>query len=158
MSRRAFLKGLAATPLAFALPARTRSDEPGGAGDVLARIDALELEVEARLGSLGGQNSAARTFATSVLHDHARHRLVRARVRQELGLSAPAAKAAPAPADASSLVALRRCQKSLVYAHVEGLPSFPSHHQVDALGHNMVDLARHLTVIELWTDQGRTRA
>src|SRR5579862_8387217 len=158
MSRRAFLKGLAATPLALALPMGARGDEPVEAGDILARIDALELEVEARLGSLGGQSSAARTFATSVLHDHARHRLVRARVRRELGLPAPLAKAPQTPADAASLPALRRCQKNLVYAHVEGLPSFPTHHQVNSLGHNMVDLARHLTVIELWTDQGRTRA
>jgi hypothetical protein len=126
------------------------------ASEVFAAIEAGEAAVSERLRALSEALASARPFATSVLRDHARHRATRARLRARLGLPA----AAPLPArgrDLLSLAALREAQESLVHVHAEGLPAIDDALAVDALARNMVDLARHLTVIDLWIEAEQSR-
>jgi hypothetical protein len=62
--------------------------------------------------------------------------------------SIPAATA-PSTVD---LAALREAQQALVHAHAEGMPALGDRFAVDVLTHHMVDLSRHLTVIDLWIE------
>jgi hypothetical protein len=93
---------------------------------------------------------------TSLLRDHERHRETRTRLRRRLGLPGGDAPRADAK-DLLSLAGLRMAQEALVHAHAEGLVAIPGEVAVDALARNMVDLSRHLTVIDLWieAEEGR---
>ncbi|MGE0455855.1 MAG: hypothetical protein AB7O37_19235 [Vicinamibacteria bacterium] len=125
------------------------------AGEVFEAIDAREAEVDARLAALAAALPAARAFAEAVARDHARHRQQRARWRSKLGLPA-ATPAAPSAVD-RDLAALRAAMQELVHAHAEGLPALGSERAVDALARQMVTLARHLAVVDLWLEAEQAR-
>lgn len=155
--RRAVLQGLAAAPLLALLPPGwARAADYANAADVFAAIDAGEGEVAQRLRALSQALASARPFATSVLRDHERHRATRARLRARLGLTAGVSGGAPAK-DLLSLGALRGAQEALVHVHAEGLPAVEDALVVDALARNLVDLARHLAVIDLWIEAEESR-
>ncbi len=125
-------------------------------GEVFTAIDALEAEVSQRLRALAEALPSARSFVTAVLRDHERHRATRSRLRTRLGLSSSAPLRAGA-LDLLSLGALRTAQEALVHAHAEGLPAIGDEIAVDALARQMVDLSRHLTVIDLWIEAEESR-
>ncbi len=127
-----------------------------GAAEVFATIDVLEAEVSQRLRALSEALPSARPFATSLLRDQERHRAGRARLRKRLGLPGADVPRKPA-ADPVSLGALRTAQEALVHAHAEGLPAIGDEIAVDALARAMVDLSRHLTVIDLWIEAEEAR-
>jgi hypothetical protein len=127
-----------------------------GPVEVLDAIDALEAEVSQRLRALSEALASTRPFVTSVLRDQERHREARARIRKRLGLPAGAFRPAAAD-DLVSLSALRTAQEALVYAHAEGLNALGDAIAVDTLARDMVDLSRHLTVIDLWIEAEESR-
>ena len=132
--------------------------EYASAADVFTAIDALESDVDARLRALASVLPSARAFSESLLRDHARHRERRASLRRRLKLPATSAPSpAAASADDTSLEALRASVEALVYAHAEGLPALGDAHAVDRMAHDMVDLSRHLTLVQLWIEQEENR-
>jgi hypothetical protein len=147
--RRAFLKA-AAWPLALSA-ADAGAVDYAGPQEVLAAIERLEDEVDARLSAVARAAPGAAKFAASVHRDRARHRERRAQVRRWLRLSTGAPAGAAAEADAS-LEGLRAAQQALVHAHAEGLPALGDRRAVDQLAADMVDLARQLAVIDLWLE------
>lgn len=152
--RRALLQAVLLTPLALAL--RTASAEAtdyASAAEVFEAIDRLEADAAARLRRLGRQSPAARAFTASALADHERHRRVRARHRARLRLGAATVATALVESEAASLAHLRAAQEALVYAHAEGFPALGDAFAVRDLMANMVDLARHLSVIDLWIER-----
>ncbi len=155
--RRRLLKTVALAPLALALPApRAEAADYVSAGQVFDAIDGFEAEAASRLRRVAKERGGARTFVQRALADHERHRAVRARHRRRLGLPAYALKSiseAPDP----SLDGLRAAQEALVYAHAEGFPALGDSLAVHDLMANMVDLARHLTVLDLWLEKEQAR-
>jgi len=150
-SRRALLRALAVAPALWLLrPRRASAKDYAGPAEVLSAIDALAADVAGRLSALAAALPAARALVASFLADHARHREVRAGVRRMLHLPV-ASSSSPSRGD-TSLEGLRTAQEALVYAHAEGLPALGSPAAVDALARNMIDLARHLTVLDLWIE------
>lgn len=154
-SRRSLLKAALLTPAA-ALAARTEATDYASAAQVFAAVDRLEADVESRMRALAAALPSARAFADSLLRDHARHRQRRAALRRRLKL-APASATSAASRDDTSLEALRAAVEALVYAHAEGLPALGDAHAVDVMAHHMVDLSRHLTVVQLWIEQEEAR-
>ena len=155
-SRRALLRGLVLAPLAWLARApRAEAKDYSGPAEVLDTIDAFEADVASRLTAVAAGLASARPLASSFLADHARHRGVRVMVRRRLRLAAPHAPAAVQPD--RSLDNLRSAQEALVYAHAEGLPALDDAPSVEALARNMVDLARHLAVIDLWLEAEAAR-
>jgi hypothetical protein len=61
-------------------------------------------------------------------------------------------RAAADAARSAPLAALREAQSALVYAHAEALPTLDDGVSVGLLLGDLVDLARHLTVIDLWIE------
>ena len=154
-SRRALLKSALLAPLA-AIASRADAVEYASAAEVLAAVDALEADVDARLRALAAAVPAARAFTESLLRDHARHRARRAGLRRRLKLPA-AAPAAVAPIEDVSLEALQKAAQALMFAHAEGLPALDDAFAVDSMAHDMVDLSRHLTIVDLWIEQEQAR-
>lgn len=156
-SRRAVLKaGALSTFAALVGPRRSDATDYADAKEVFDTVDRLEAEVDARLGAIAARLPSGRPLVSSLEADHRRHRTVRARLRGRLHLS-PASPAV-APATDAALDALRTAQEALVYAHAEGLPALGDAATVDAMAHNMIDLARHLAVIDLWMEMESSRA
>jgi hypothetical protein len=155
-SRRAFLKAGAAAPLALASAGGARSADDQAPAEVFEAIARLEADVDGRLAALERAMPAAAAFASSVRRDRARHRAERGRLRGRLGLSGDTPLPLPAGGDAS-LEGLRGSQQALVHAHAEGLPALRDGAAVHRLAAHLVDLARHLTVIELWIEQEEGR-
>lgn len=150
--RRAVLRALPLTPLVLLSgPSPAGATEYGSAEEVLIAVDRLEAEVAARLRALEKAFAPARALAASLLADHERHRADRARLRRHLRLP-KAAPASPAAAGDTDLTALREVQQALVHAHAEGLPAMGSPFAVDMLARHMVEVSRHLTVIDLWLE------
>lgn len=155
-SRRALLRTLAAVPaLWFLRPRCAAATDYSGPSEVMTAIDALEADVAGRLSTLAAALPSARALVESLLADHARHRAVRADVRRILHLPV-APPSSPSRGD-TSLDALRTAQEALVYAHAEGLPALGAPMAVEAMARNMVDLARHLTVLDLWIEAEAAR-
>lgn len=152
MKRRSLLRALAAAPAApLLVAARVEGTEYRSASEVFAAVERLEAEVALRLRALAELQPGAREFATSVLADHERHRRARARLAPRLGVAeAPAGRAEAA--DLPSLDALRTAQEALVHAHAEGLPALGDAHAVQVLAGHLVELSRHLAVIDLWLE------
>ena len=155
MKRRALLRGLAAAPVALAAAGVHAADYASPA-EVFLAIDALEAEVGQRLRALSEAMPAARPLARSLLRDHERQRADRERLRARLGLPAGGRLRAQA-GDLLSLSALRRSQEALVHAHAEGLPAIGDPIAIDRLARHMVELSRHLAVIDLWIDAEESR-
>lgn len=155
--RRALLKAALLAPVALALrPAGAQATDYASAAEVFEAIDRLEADAAARLRRLGRQSPAARVFTASALADHERHLRVRARQRARLGLG-PGPAATTAESEDGSLAGLRAAQEALVYAHAEGFPALGDALAVHDLMANMVELARHLTVIDLWLEREEAR-
>jgi hypothetical protein len=151
MKRRALLRGLAAAPVTLAAAAAARAADYASAGEVFPAIDALEAEVGRRLRALSEAMPAARPLARSLLRDHERQRADREKLRARLGLP-PGGPIRAQASDLLSLRALRGSQEALVHAHAEGLPAIGDPIAVDRLARHMVELSRHLAVIDLWID------
>jgi len=143
---------MAAAPLALAAAApRAQATDYASAEDVFSTVDRLEAEVADRLRRLPRVAPAAAAFAESLLADHRRHAEDRRRLRRRLGLG-PAAAAAAATPSTVDLAALREEQQALVHAHAEGMPAIGDRFAVDLLTHHLVDLSRHLAVMDLWIE------
>jgi hypothetical protein len=156
LDRRSLLKAVAAAPLALALPPRVEAADYASAGEVMDAIDGFEADAAARLRRIARERGGARAFVQSVLADHERHRAVRARHRRRLGL--PASRVTTIPeAEDPSLEGARAAQEALVYAHAEGFPALGDALAVHDLMADMVDLARHLTVLDLWLEKEQAR-
>lgn len=155
MKRRALLRGLAAAPVTLAV-AGLRAADYASPGEVFPAIDALEAEVGQRLRALSEAMPAARALARSLLRDLERQRADREKLRARLGLP-PAGPIRAQASDLLSLSALRRSQEALVHAHAEGLPAIGDPIAVDRLARHMVELSRHLAVIDLWIDAEESR-
>jgi hypothetical protein len=56
------------------------------------------------------------------------------------------------PGASTSVDALRALAQDLVHAYAEGLPALRDAQAVDALARAMVDDARHLAVLQMWTE------
>ena len=147
------------------MPSMRRASPSGSTGravdytsalQVFEAVDALEADVSERLRALSEALASARPFATSLLRDQERHREARARLRRRLKL--PASRASRADARSLlSLADLRSAQEALVHAHAEGLVALGDEIAVDVLARNMVDLSRHLTVVDLWIEAEESR-
>jgi hypothetical protein len=155
-SRRSLLEALAVAPALVALGARLRAADYASAAEALAAVDALEAEVGQRLGAIAERVPSARPFVASVLRDHGAHRAARGRLRRRLGL-APAAVPCTTVDDPAGLAALRAAQERQVHAHAEGLPALDDRVAVETMARHMVELSRHLTVIDLWVEAEESR-
>ena len=147
--RRVLLRALALLPLASLASRSAQATEYATIGDVFGAIDRLEAEADARLRAIARQMPAARAFAQSVLEDDARHRQRRQALRERLRLGSAPEVEARASED-RDLDGLRSTLESLAYAHAEGLPALADPVAVDWLAHDMMDVSRQLTVVELW--------
>lgn len=156
-ARRALLRALALAPFgAIALETRAEATDYTSAAEVMDAVDRLEAEVAARLEAIAQAVPLAQPFARSVRADFEKHRGVRARLRRRLGLP-------PSPPPSTSLKdtgleALRTAQQALVYAYAEGLPALRDASAVDGMAGNLVEVSRHLTVIDLWIESESERA
>lgn len=152
------VRALAALPLAslFA-PRRAEAVDYANAAEVFAAIDRLTVVVAVRLAAIGERVPDARAFARSVARDHARFGKEREGLRRRLGIGQGLPVHTPSLRDALSVEALRLDQEALVHAHAEGLPALHDAFAVDVLAGHMVELARHLTVIELWLEGEENR-
>jgi len=143
---------MAAAPLAVAAAApRAEATDYGSAEDVFSTVDRLEADVAGGLRRLPRVVPAAGAFAESLLADQRRHAEDRRRLRRRLGLPPAAAATESTPATVD-LAALREAQQALVHAHAEGMPAIGDRFAVDVLTHHLVDLSRHLTVMDLWIE------
>ena len=149
IARRAVLKTLAAAPLVVLVP-RADARDYTSAAEVLAEIDRLESDLDARLAGLAAAFPAAASFAASVRADHERHRRTRASLRRRLRLTDAAT--ASGPAGGASVDALRALAQDLVHAYAEGFPALKDAQAVDTLARHMVDDARHLAVLQMWME------
>jgi hypothetical protein len=160
VSRRISRRGLLGTSLgtlaSLALPRSARGTDYASADEALAAIEGLEADVERFFLRLQRTLPRARAMIASFGRDRERHRRDRARVRRRLGLPWSETAAASEAAEAS-LQALRDAQSALVYAHAEALPAIGDAVGVGLLLGDLVDLARHLTVIDLWIETEAAR-
>ena len=156
-ARRRLLQGLLAVPLA-AWAARVEARDYTSAAEVLAEIDRLESDVDARLSAWAEAVPASAAFARSVRADHERHRAARTVVRQRLRLAAASLPSSAKPARASlTLAQVQAVAQDLVHAYAEGLPAIGDARAVDALARDMVDDARHLAVLQMWSETEEAR-
>jgi hypothetical protein len=151
IARRAALKAVLAAPLVALVP-RADARDYTSAGEVLAEIDRLESDLDARLGGVAATFPAAAAFAASVRADHERHRRARATLRRRLRLTDAAPLSGPGPAGRATVDALRALTQDLVYVYAEGLPAIKDAQAVDILARHMVDDARHLAVLQMWME------
>jgi len=126
------------------------------ADDALGAIEGFEADVDRYLLRLHRTVPAARAMIESFRRDRERHRTHRVRVRRRLGLGA-SATAAASEAREAPLDLVREAQSTLVYAHAEALPTLDDSVSVGLLLGDMVDLARQLTVIDLWIEAEAAR-
>lgn len=125
--------------------------EYSSAAEVLAAVEGFAAEVALRMHAIAETQPGARSFVQSVLRDHQAHRVDRERFRRRLGLPV-SDPGQPEAANLRDLPALRSAQERLVYAHAEGLPALGDRAGVALLAGHIVDLSRHLTVIDLWIE------
>jgi hypothetical protein len=140
----------------MALVTHAEATEYASALEVFAAVDRLEREVGLRLRALAESSPGAKAFALSALADHERERRAREGLRRRLGLP-PSSAARPEVADLTSLGVLRAAQEALVHAHAEGLPALRDPFSVDVMASHMVELSRHLAVIDLWIESEANR-
>ena len=155
VTRRGLLKAVALAPLTT-LATGADARDYASAAEVLAEIDRLEADLDARMSTLP---ATAGALARSMRADHERHRAGRAALRRRLGLSAPAPAApvpsAPVPRTIAALAALAQ---ELAHAYAEGLPALRDPAAVAALAPDLVDDARHLAVLQMWAEAGEPGA
>ena len=142
MTRRRLLRALAPlSAAAVAAPARARGDS--GTAHVWSDIERLTHVVELRLAAVRDVAPASAPFVESVRADLVRHR----RERGSLPSSSAAELDRPA-----SLPGLRRAIEALMHAHAEVLPALDAPAVTLVVPH-MVDLARIVTVVDLWIER-----
>jgi hypothetical protein len=156
LNRRKLLGTLLAVP-GVGLALTAEGTEYASALDVFVEIDRLEAEVELRLRALAEAASGAKALAVSMLADFERERKARARLRRRLGLPASPVARPEEVTDLTSLDALRTVQEALVHAHAEGLPALRDSYAVQVMASHMVELSRHLAVIDLWIESEQSR-
>ncbi len=157
MNPRTAIQSLAAASWApLSLGGYAEATEYASAAEVFAAVDGLEAEVGLRLRALAESGAGAKALATSVLSDHERQRRARAKLRQRLLLPASEPALVEVP-DLASLEALRSVQQALVHAHAEGLVALRDPGAVQVMAAHMVELSRHLTVIDLWIESEASR-
>ncbi|HWX24201.1 MAG TPA: hypothetical protein VN083_04130 [Vicinamibacteria bacterium] len=142
--------------LAFA--GKTPRAHAAGVLSAEAALDAMEAQseaVEAGLQALTANSRPLARAASSFLADLRRHRQDRARVRKRLGLL-PARVDTPSP-KAATLADLRAAQQELVSAHAEGIPALENPAAVAVIVLDLVDVARHLAVIDFWIEAEASR-
>lgn len=155
VSRRAVLgASLGAAMGAFAPPAR--GADYATADEALTAIEGFEADVDRLLLRLERIVPASQAMIASFRRDRARQHSHRERIRRRLGLPRSQAAAASA-APSAPLPALREAQSALVYAHAEALPALGDAIAVSLLLADLVDVARHLTVIDLWIETEASR-
>ena len=123
------------------------------AQQLFAQVHRLSAEIDGRLAAVASAQPAARTLATSLARDLQRHADERRRVEPRLGVTRPV-PSAPAGVDAT-LAGLRGAQETLMLAYADGLSALrhdPA--AVRLLAGHMVDVARHLTITDLWIAEG----
>ena len=155
MKRRALFRAMAAAPAAL-LASRLEATDYASPAEVFGAIDPLEAEVGLRLRALSEAIPGARAFATSLLRDQERQHVERDRLRARLRLP-PSLTVRAEARDLLSLPALRTAQQALVHAHAEGLPAIGEARVVDRLARHLVELSRHLAVIDLWIEAEENR-
>jgi len=152
LNRRTVLRTLVAAPaVPLALATRAGATDYASAAEVFAAVDRLEAEVALRLRALAAVTPGAKALATSVLADHERQRRARERLRRRLGLALSETTRVEAR-DLTSVEALRSAQEALVHAHAEGLPAMGDAFAVDVMAGHLVELSRHLAVVDLWLE------
>jgi hypothetical protein len=117
----------------------------------LDAMDARSLTVEASLEALRLDSAPLRKGATSILADLRRCRQNRLAVRRLLGLL-PVAPSPSAP-KSTSLRDLRAAEQDLVFAHAEGIPVLGNPRAVSLLVPDLLDVARHLALVDLWLEE-----
>jgi len=147
---------MAVGPALTALGAVVEAADYASAAEALAAVDASESEVALRLSAIGERVAPTRRFVTSVLRDHEAQRAARERLRRRLGLPRAGAPG-PEVSDPLDLRALRSAQERLVHAHAEGLPALGDRTAVETMARHLVELSRHLTVIDLWIEAEEAR-
>lgn len=113
-------------------------------------LDALELEVRARLAALPEDRGGA--LASSALRTLARLRHERSRLRRSLGLL-PARPAATAPERDPDLEALRAALSDLTFAHAAAVAAVSDSEATGRLVEHLRQVAALLAVVELWIDE-----
>ncbi|HET7293663.1 MAG TPA: hypothetical protein VFM88_14660 [Vicinamibacteria bacterium] len=151
VSRRAALRSALGALALGAYPARARAADYATAKDALEAIEGFEAGVERFYLRLDRTTPASRLMIASFRRDRHRHRAHRDRIRRRLGVPRPEAAAASESAS-GALPDLREALSSLVYAHAEALPALGDPVAVSLLLADLVDLARHLTVVDLWIE------
>lgn len=152
LSRRAWIRVAALFSLGALTPGRrSEAADYTSAAEVFDTVDRLEAEVGAMLQALAAKVPAARQLARSLLVDHHTQRAARDQLRRRLKLPAAPRLGAGVTGEVT-LATLRSSQEALVYAHAEGLVALGDARAVDAMARHMVELARHLTVIDLWIE------
>jgi hypothetical protein len=156
LTRRAWLRAALALPW-LALPRVVQATDYAGPKEALDAIDGLARDVRGRLQALAAQVASARTYLDSAERDHARLAREREALRRRLRLAAPASAASASPTDELALAGLRAAQEALVFAYAEGLPAFDDARSADLLARHLVDMARHLTLVDLWIEAEEAR-
>lgn len=157
LSRRAWLRSALALPL-LAGAARARATDYAGPAEALDAIEGYARDVRARLQAIGARLAAAQPYVTSAERDHVRLAGERQALRRRLRLRAPAPAAMPlASSGLLALAGLRTAQEALVFAYAEGLPAFDDARSADLLARHLVDMARHLTLVDLWIEAEEQR-
>lgn len=147
VDRRSTLKAL----LGLGFVARTAAgEEYASAGAALDAIEGRSESVEAVLRALRGESEPLRKGFSSFLEDYRRHRQDRAALRRTFGIP-PAREARPEP-KAVTLRDLRAAVQELVFAHAEGIPALGSGRAVTVIGGHLLDVARHLAIVDLWLE------
>jgi hypothetical protein len=134
---------------------RLQAEEFASAEAALEAMETRSATVEAMLAGLRSDSAAFGKAAASFLADLRRHRQDRARVRRALGLL-PAAVETLSP-KVSTLTDLRAAEQALVFGHTEGLPALGNSRAVAVLVPDLLDVARHLAVIDLWIEEESDR-
>jgi hypothetical protein len=128
------------------------------AQELFHQLHRLSAEVVDRLAAVGRAQADARPLAESLTRDLQRHAAERRELGRKRGLVSHVATAA-GTID-SSLAGLRAAQEALMLAHADGLPALRAGRDVKLLAGHMADVARHLTITDLWiagpaeTDRG----
>ncbi len=157
LSRRTALRTALWALALGALPRRARATDYATAADALDAIEGFEAEVERFYLRLDRSVPASRTMIASFRRDREQHRRHRDRVRRRLGLPR-SETAAASEAATGALPELREALSALVYAHAEALPALGDAIAVSLLLADLVDLARHLAVVDLWIEAEAARA
>ena len=113
-------------------------------------MNARSAIVEALLEQLRKDSVPFRKGASQVLADLRRCRQNRIAIHHLLGIL-PGATESPKP-PATGLRALRAGIQDLVYAHAEGIPVLGNSQAVTMLVPDLLDVARHLAVVDLWIE------